>query len=121
MKVQEIKNLINQDQFSTLEGPFYSKKDVLEILDKIEETSFDVEEFKEKFINTFLEEFKEKFINTFLEEVNIEKFFDDDIIEGVDLTMGYDNKVEVVNYDFDYVTIVDKVVEVIDEIFEKLE
>jgi len=108
MKVQEIKNLINQDQFSTLEGPFYSKKDVLEILDKIEETSFDVEGFKEKFINTFLE------------EVNIEKFFDDDIIEGVDLTMGYDNKVEVENYDFDYVTIIDKVVEVMDETFEKL-
>ena len=108
MKVQEIKNLINQDQFSTLEGPFYSKKDVLEILDKIEETSFDMEGFKELFIDTFLE------------EVDIENFFDDDIIGGVDLTMGYDNKVEVENYDFDYTTIVEKVVEVMDEIFEKL-
>ena len=108
MKVQEIKNLINQDQLSTLEGPFYSKKDILEILDKIEETSFDMEGFKELFIDTFLE------------EVNIERYFDDDIIEGVDLTMGYDNKVEVENYDFDYTTIVEKVVEVMDETFEKL-
>ena len=108
MNIQEIKNLINQDQLSTLEGPFYSKKDILEILDKIEETSFDMEGFKELFIDTFLE------------EVNIERYFDDDIIEGVDLTMGYDNKVEVENYDFDYTTIVEKVVEVMDETFEKL-
>jgi hypothetical protein len=108
MKVQEIKNLINQDQFSTLEGPFYSKKDVLEILDKIEETSFDVEEFRKKFIDTLLE------------EVNIEQHFDDNIIEGVDLTMGYDNKVEVENYNFDYTTIIDIVVEILSETFEKI-
>jgi hypothetical protein len=111
MKVQEIKNLILQDNSSSLnlEGPFYSKKDVLEILDKIEERSFDMKEFKEKFM---LE----------LEERNVENYFDgENIVDDVDISIGYDRRLEVESYELDYSVIFEKVCEMVEDTFNELE
>jgi len=112
MKVQEIKNLILQDNSSSslnLEGPFYSKKDVLEILDKIEERSFDMKEFKEKFM---LE----------LEERNVENYFDgENIVDDVDINIGYDRRLEVDSYVLDYSIIFEKVCEMVEDTFNELE
>jgi hypothetical protein len=112
MTTAELKNQLEQDQaFSTnSEGPFYSKKDVLEII-KIVENNAQKDVFwkiKEQLVHAITDDLDSEFNRSNIDFVDTDSFS-----FGID----YNNKIQVEDFDIN----VDDIVDVVARYVDKLE
>jgi len=111
MTTAELKNQLEQDQaFSTnSEGPFYSKKDVLEII-KIVENNAQKDVFwriKEQLVHAITDDLESEFNTSAIDIVDTDSF-----VFGID----YDNRLQVEDFDVNVTDIVDIVARYVDKL-----
>ena len=114
MTIQDAKNLFKANAaFTEGDGPYYSQKDVLRILDQIEDEQIQIEV---RSINSIRDQFLERLNNINLENYEFDR---EDHIFDIELGL-YDRTIEIERIDIDYKSLDDEIRNVVKDIFAEM-
>jgi hypothetical protein len=115
MTLEQAKNLFKTTgTFTEGDGPYYSRKDVIRILDQIEDEQ--IQQIEVRSINSIRDQFLERLNNIDLEDYEFDK---EDHIFEIELGL-YDRTIEIERIDIDYKSLDDEIRNVVKDIFAEM-